>query len=128
MAGVREGIAFVIWPVPHYDSDTLVRYQLNDCVVAFPPQHNRSHQVVLECASLCACNSRVEMQEVVDYSDPTQSVSLLCNLHTLQLTFAEQNPPLEDPADLKFYTLATLKQHMKQFEGFASKHTRRVLI
>ena len=68
MAGVREGIAFVIWPVPHYDSDTLVRYQLNDCVVAFPPQHNRSHQVVLECASLCACNSRFEMQEVVDYS------------------------------------------------------------
>jgi hypothetical protein len=68
------------------------------------------------------------MQEVVDYSDPTQSVSLLCNLHTLQLTFAEQNPPLEDPADLKFYTLATLKQHVKQFEGFAPKHSRLVLI
>jgi hypothetical protein len=68
------------------------------------------------------------MQEVVDYSDPTRSVRLLCNLHALQLTFAAQKPPLVDPADLEFYTLATLKQHVKQFEGFASEHTHRLLI
>jgi hypothetical protein len=68
------------------------------------------------------------VQEIVDYSDPTQSVSLLCNLHALQLTFAAQNPPLVDPADLKFYTRATLKQHVKQFEGLASEHTRRFII
>ena len=59
------------------------------------------------------------MQEVVDYSDPTRSVCLLCSLHTVHLTFTAQKPPLEDPADLKFYTLATLKQHVKQFEGFS---------
>ena len=35
----------------------------------------------------------------MNYSDPTQS-----------------KPPLVHPADLKFYTLSTLKQHVKQFE------------
>jgi hypothetical protein len=28
-----------------------------------------------------------------------------------------QNPPLNDEADLKYYTIATLKQHSRQFDG-----------
>jgi hypothetical protein len=82
------------------------------------------------CLNLPCCElaTDVLIQEVVNYSDPTQSVSLFCNLHKLLVTFATQEPPLVDPADLKFYTLATLKQHVKQFEGFASMQTHRLLV
>ncbi len=59
-------------------------------------------------------------QEIVDYSDVTQNVSRVCNLHKLQLTFAIQK--------LKFYTLATLEQHKKQFKGFASMQPRHLLV
>ena len=127
LAGVRESMAFCRL-ILHDVSDNFVRYQRDDCVVAFPSQHNRSGEVMLEFNLLWACNWRVLIQEVVNYSDPTQSVSLLCNLHKLQLTFATQKPPLVDPADLNFYTLATLKQHVKQFEGFTSKQTHSLLV
>ena len=53
------------------------------------------------CLNLPCCElaTDVLIQEVVNYSDPTQS-----------------KPPLVHPADLKFYTLSTLRQHVKQFE------------